>query len=291
LDSTDRPKQINPELEKMQRELDRLRKENFELRRRLGMSIAEPTLNYHARSKEPVLDDAPLPLLTADSSTREKITLFRNLFKGREDVYAIFWTNERSGKKGYSPAVEDPWNSAKGKPKKYLPLNDQVIHDHLVGEKIIGSYSLLKDNSCWFLACDFDKDGWVLDSLAFLNVATQFGVPAYLERSRSGKGGHVWIFFSSSVPAISARQLGMRLLRETMDVRADIDLASYDRFFPNQDFVPAGGFGNLIALPLQKKSRVAGNTEFINPEDSQLSPYPDPMEFSKSCRACFIDAA
>ena len=279
MSKTERSKQINPELEQMQRELDRLRTENNELRRRLGMSVAETPVDYHVRLKEPTLHDPQLPLLTAESSTPEKITLFRHLFKGREDVYAIFWTNERSGKKGYSPALEDPWAYKKAGPKKFLPLTDHVIHDHLAGEKIIGSYPLLKDNSCWFLACDFDKDGWVLDSLAFLDVATQFGVPAYLERSRSGKGGHVWVFFSSPVPAISARQLGMRLLRETMDVRADIDLASYDRFFPNQDFVPAGGFGNLIALPLQKKSRGAGNTEFINLEDPELHPYPDQWSF------------
>ena len=160
--------------------------------------------------------------------------MFRNLFRGRDDVYAVYWTNERSGKKGYSPAVEDPWNSAKGKSKKYLPVTDRVIHDHLVGESVIGCYPLLKDNTCWFLACDFDKDGWVLDSVAFLDSCNRFGVPAYLERSRSGQGGHVWMFFAASVSAVSARQLGMRLLRETMNVRAELDLASYDRFFPNQ---------------------------------------------------------
>jgi superfamily II DNA or RNA helicase len=270
---------MNPDLKEMQRELERLREENAELRRRLRMSAAEPTLSYSAKSEESSLGGTPGPLLTADSSTREKITLFRNLFRGREDVFAVFWTNERSGKKGYSPAVKDPWNSGKSKAKEYLPLTDQVIHDHLAGEKVIGCYPLQKDNSCWFLACDFDKDGWILDSLAFLNIARQFGVPAYLERSRSGKGGHVWIFFSSSVPAISARQLGMRLLKATMDVRADVDLSSYDRFFPNQDFVPAGGFGNLIALPLQKKSRARGNTEFINPEDRELRPYLDQWTF------------
>ena len=211
----------------MQRELERLREENAELRRRLGMSVGEPTLRYSAKSEEGLLGGCTGPLLTVDSSTREKILLFRNLFRGREDVFAVFWTNDRSGKKGYSPAVEDPWNSGRSKVKKYLPLTDQVIHDHLAGEKVIGCYPLQKDNSCWFLACDFDKDGWILDSLAFLHIAKQFGVPAYLERSRSGKGGHVWTFFSSSVPAISARQLGMRLLcRQSVSVhriRATLD--------------------------------------------------------------------
>jgi len=265
--------------EDLRRELERLRKENAELRRRLGISVSEPTHNYETKLEQRRLDVGPIASLTADSPTADKIALFQNLFRGREDVYAVFWTNERSGKKGYSPALEDPWNSGKGKPKKYLPLTERVIHDHLVGKKIIGCYPLLKDNSCWFLACDFDEDGWVLDSLAFLDVCKRFEVPAYLERSRSGRGGHVWIFFSSPVSAIMARQLGMRLLRETMNVRAEVDLASYDRFFPNQDFVPSGGFGNLIALPLQKKSRAAANTEFINSEDPELRSYPDQWAF------------
>jgi superfamily II DNA or RNA helicase len=265
--------------EELRREMEQLRKENAELRRRLGISVSEPTRSYETKPEQRPLDVSPIASLTADSPSTDKIALFQNLFRGREDVYAVFWTNERSGKKGYSPAVEDPWKSGKGKPKKYLPLTESVIHDHLVGEKIIGCYPLLKDNSCWFLACDFDKDGWVLDSLAFLDVCKRFEVPAYLERSRSGRGGHVWIFFYSTVSAILARQLGMRLLRETMNVRAEVDLASYDRFFPNQDFVPSGGFGNLIALPLQKTSRAAGNTEFINPEDPELHSYPDQWAF------------
>jgi len=265
--------------EELLRELARLRQENAELRGRLGISVSEPSRSYETKPEQRPLDVSPIALVTTDSPSTDKIALFQNLFRGREDVYAVFWTNERSGKKGYSPAVEDPWNSGKGKPKKYLPLTERVIHDHLVGDKIIGCYPLLKDNSCWFLACDFDKDGWVLDSLAFLDVCKRFEVPAYLERSRSGRGGHVWIYFSSPVSAIMARQLGMRLLRETMNVRAEVDLASYDRFFPNQDFVPSGGFGNLIALPLQKKSRAAGNTEFINPEDPELHSYPDQWAF------------
>ena len=157
LSDTDKPKEMYLELEEMRRELEQLRKENTELRRLLGAAAVEPTLNYHAKSKEHPLSDKPISLLTADSSTQEKIALFGNLFRGREDVYAVFWANERSGKKGYSPAVEDPWNSGKGKPKRYLPLTDQVIHDHLAGEKVIGCYPLLKDNTCWFLACDFDR--------------------------------------------------------------------------------------------------------------------------------------
>ncbi len=195
LNGTDKPKEMHFEPEEMQRELERLRKENAELRRRLGISVSEPTHSYKTEPEQRPLNVSPIASLTADSSSAEKIALFQNLFRGREDVYAVSWTNERSGKKGYSPAVEAPWNFGKEKPKKYLPLTERVIHDHLVGEKVIGCYPLLKDNSCWFLACDFDKDGWVLDSLAFLDVCKRFEVPAYLERSRSGRGGHIWIFF------------------------------------------------------------------------------------------------
>lgn len=263
----------------LQQEVERLRTENAELRRRLGLQANDSPGNGWSKAARPPAQTQRLPFLTAESASAEKIAWFRNLFRGRDDVYPVYWISQRTGKKGYSPAVEDPWNAFKGAPKKYLPLNDRTIHDHLIGDQVIGCYPLLKDNTCWFLACDFDKDGWVLDSLAYIDCCKRFGAPAYLERSRSGQGGHVWIFFAAPVAAISARQLGLRLLRETMNVRAELDLASYDRFFPNQDFVPSGGFGNLIALPLQKKARAFGNTEFIDPDDPELRPYPDQWDF------------
>ena len=287
------------ELEKALQEIVRLRQENARLRKKLGMEVSEPKADYTqsglgssgsgSRVEETqevrsygghrLSTSASLRRIDSSVSTQEKINLFRTLFRGREDIYAAFWLNERTGKKGYSPACEDPWSSRKGNPKKYLPLADEVIRSHLTGEKIIGVYPLLKDDTCWFLACDFDKEGWALDALAFLNVCKQYGVPAYLERSRSGNGGHVWIFFSVPVPATSARQLGIRLLKEIMLLRAEVDLASYDRFFPSQDFLPRAGFGNLIALPLQKKWRALGNTEFLNPDELKLRPWPDQWAF------------
>jgi superfamily II DNA or RNA helicase len=281
-------KNTTPELGKALREIEQLRQENARLRKELAI-VSEPRPDYRQTSPAAGSDIASEEtndtrsrgrhgLSTfADSgfSTQEKIKLFRTLFRGREDVYALFWVNERTGKKGYSPACEDPWSSRKGKAKKYLPLTDETIHSHLSGEKTIGVYPLLRDDTCWFLACDFDKEGWALDALAFLNICNGYGVPAYLERSRSGNGGHVWIFFSAPVTATSARQLGIRLLKQTMVLRAEIDLASYDRFFPSQDFLPKAGFGNLIALPLQKKCRAFGNTEFLNLDDSELRSWPD----------------
>src|SRR5919109_4594771 len=291
-------KEMTRELEKALQEIERLRQENTRLRKKLGIGPSEPKADYRQSAPTSAGSDTRVaeiqearsygsyeptstrhPRVESNFSAQEKVKLFRTLFRGREDVYAVSWFNERTGKKGYSPACEDPWGSRKGKPRKYLPLTDEVILSHLSGEKIIGVYPLLRDDTCWFLACDFDKEGWALDALAFLNICKDRRVPAYLERSRSGNGGHVWNFFSAPIPATSARQLGVRLLKETMVIRAEMDLASYDRFFPSQDFLPRAGFGNLIALPLQKKCRALGNTEFLNPDDPKLSPWPDQWSF------------
>ena len=155
------------------------------------------------------------------------------------DVYALRWESARTGKSGYVPATVDRWT--KSGPKTYLPLSDEAIEQHLRGQESIGVYPLLDDDTCWFLACDFDGGTWQLDALALLEACAEHGVPAALERSRSGDGGHVWIFFSAPVAAGSARRLGALLLREAMTSRAEVDLASYDRLFPNQDFLPAEG--------------------------------------------------
>ncbi len=260
-------------------ELERLRKENTQLRKLLGMNDPAKAKEIQPSFWESSADQSDLPAVTAQASPEEKIRLFRTLFRGREDVYALFWINERTGKKGYSPACLDRWEVKKGKPKNCLPLTDEVIRSHLNGAVTIGVYPLLPDHACWFLACDFDGSAWRLDALAFLSVCQRYAIPAYLERSRSGNGGHVWIFFISPVLATSARQLGMRLLRQTMIARGEMDLASYDRFFPNQDFMPKGGFGNLIALPFQKACRPLGNTEFLNIDEPELKPWPDQWAF------------
>ena len=131
--------------------------------------------------------------------------------------------------------------------------------------------------------------GWTLDALAYLDAARAAGIPAVLERSRSGDGGHVWVFFSERVPASSARRIGAYLLREAMTARAEIDLVSYDRLFPAQDFLPRQGFGNLIALPLQGECRNKGTTVFLDP--STLDPYPDQWEFLASVDRLSREAA
>ena len=133
---------------------------------------------------------------------------------------------------------------------------------------------------CRLLACDFDGSSWILDALAFYDAANAMGLQAALERSKSGDGAHVWTFFREAVPAASARRIGFHLLREAMTIRAEIDLSSYDRFFPAQDTLPKGTYGNLIALPLQGSARQRGTTVFLDP--STLKPYHDQWEFLAS---------
>ncbi|HEV7398112.1 MAG TPA: hypothetical protein VGN86_16490, partial [Pyrinomonadaceae bacterium] len=154
-----------------------------------------------------------------------------------------------------------------------------MIRDHLLGKQTIGVYPLLTDDTCWFVAVDFDKKSWEADACAFLKMCHETGVPASLERSRSGNGGHVWIFFASPVQAAMARKLASAILTRTMERRYALGLDSYDGLFPSQDTIPKGGFGNLIALPLQRGARDKGNSVFV---DDQLQPYEDQWAFLSS---------
>ncbi len=253
-------------------ELARLREENERLRALLGMPPrGEPSPR---EGLEATLFPTRewLPDVDAGSPVADKVALLRTLFRARDDVYALRWASARPGKTGYSPAVAGGW-AGRGASRDHLRLTDDVIEDHLLGSKTVGIYPLLAGDTCWFLACDFDGPSWALDALAYLSSCREESIPAALERSRSGEGAHVWIFFSGPVAAASARRLGTYLLRSAMARRGEMDLESYDRLFPSQDFVPSGSFGNLIALPLQGKSREYGNTEFLDP--SSMEPWPD----------------
>jgi superfamily II DNA or RNA helicase len=222
-------------------------------------------------------------VVTAKSSPEEKVKLFRSLFRGRNDIYPIRWEG-RNGKTGYSPAYRKVWGVFQKnleEPKEYFPLTDQVIHDHLTGKLTAGVYPLLTDETCWFLAADFDKTTWQDDVRAFLQTCAEWNVPAALERSRSGCGGHVWIFFETPLPASLARKLGAAILTRTMERRHQLGLDSYDRFFPSQDTMPKGGFGNLIALPLQNLPRRNGNSVFLN---ADLIPHADQWTFLSGIR-------
>ncbi|MCF6256055.1 MAG: DEAD/DEAH box helicase family protein [Gammaproteobacteria bacterium] len=224
-------------------------------------------------------------------TTKEKIALFCRLFRGREDVYPVRWES-KAGKSGYSPACANEWKSgicekprikcADCSNRSLIPLTDQTLFDHLAGNHTIGVYPLLTDDRCYFLAVDFDKADWREDACAFVQSCQELDVPAALEISRSGNGAHIWVFFSSSVSASDARRLGTAIISYTCHRTRQLELGSYDRLFPNQDTMPKGGFGNLIALPLQKRPREHGRSVFV---DDKLQPYPDQWAFIASIQS------
>jgi superfamily II DNA or RNA helicase len=220
----------------------------------------------------------PLRLTTA-----EKVALFRKRFRGRTDIYPVRWEGKTSGKSGYAPACGNEWRPGVcEKPRircgdcshrVLMPLTDEVIYRHLTGDHTIGVYPLLADDTCHFFAVDFDEAEWREDAQAFSQSCAELGVPMLLEISRSGQGAHVWIFFDRAVSARDARRLGTAIISHTCARTRQLKLTSYDRLFPSQDTLPKGGFGNLIALPLQKKPREDGFSVFV---DADLNPCPDP---------------
>src|SRR5260221_9378219 len=234
-------------------------------------------------------------LVNLTSPPQAKIALFRSLFRGREDVYPRRFESRKTGKAGYAPACANEWvrgicekpriKCAECPNRRFLPVTDDVIRWHLSGYDdegqpfVAGVYPLLQDETCFFLAVDFDKASWREHATAFLEAARRLNLPAAIERSRSGRGAHVWFFFEEAIPAALARRLGSHVLTETMEGRPDICLDSYDRLFPSQDTMPQGGFANLIALPLQKGPRNQGNTVFL---DELFRPCADQWRFLKS---------
>jgi superfamily II DNA or RNA helicase len=285
------------ELERLRRQLDKITVERDGLlaeNRRLYREFDKP------RKSKPINQSGLVSttsdsLVTGsrtvnnDSPLSEKSRLFRFLFRGREDVFARQWWSQKSQKIGYSPLCNREWNRTWcGKPRikcgdctnyDFASVTDDVIRDHLDGKHTIGVYPLLLDETCYLLAIDFDKQSWIEDAAAFLETCHQMDIPAVIERSRSGNGAHIWIFFSEAVHATAARKLGCYLLTETMARRHQLGLDSYDRLFPNQDNLPKGGFGNLIALPLQKVPAEKNNTLFL---DENFSPYEDQWAFLSS---------
>lgn len=290
------PTDIDRMLAAAQEELDRLDSKRKAILEQIDKLKRKRALLVKESSE--TLDDFDTLTINNQSSEDAKIALFRMLFRGREDVYARRYESIRTGKVGYFPAHRKQWgNRFDGEPdarnedleqREFLPLTDEVIRNHLLGRDLqsqsrreftIGIYPLLLDETCWFLVVDFDKGTWIEDASAFLETCRTYHIPASLERSRSGNGGHVWIFFSEPMASRLGRQLGSSILTETLERRPEIGLDSYDRFFPSQDVMPRGGFGNLIALPLQKGPREKGNTLFL---DENLDPYPDQWAFLSS---------
>jgi len=228
----------------------------------------------------------PLQFITNDCSNDDKVNLFLSLFRGRDDVYARRWESKDGKKSGYSPVCRNEWAARMcGKPKvkcadcenrEFVSFDKQMAARHLAGREVAGIYPMLPDETCLFLAIDFDDENWQGDVSAIRSVCERNEIPVAVERSRSGNGAHVWLFFSEPVSASLARKLGSAILTVAMDERHELKFKSYDRLFPNQDTMPKGGFGNLIALPLQRAARDKGNSVFI---DEQFTSYPDQWAF------------
>lgn len=225
----------------------------------------------------------------------DHIEHYKSLFRGREDIYAIRW--EKEGKYGYMPAYKVDWtdyniHKSKGgsfknySKKEYQSLSDEVLNLHFQGKETIGIYPLLEDNTSFFIAADFDDNNW-RDSIQKLYLVCQkHKIPAYIERSRSGNGGHLWIFFEENIPADQSRKLLYELLRETSIISHFDKEPSFDRLFPNQDFHTGKGMGNLIALPLNGNALINGNSAFLNPEN--FLPYENQFETIKSFKKLSI---
>ncbi len=229
--------------------------------------------------------------LIATSSTlaaKDKVALFQKFFVGREDIYAFRWEN-KAGKSGYSVACHNEWQPGLcNKPKikcgdcsnkAYKALESKTVYGHLSGIQTVGLYPLMRDDTCQLLAVDFDKSDWQQAAKAFAQVCSDHTIPYAIERSRSGNGAHIWVFFEGKIPARDARRLGFGLLDRAMENYPRLSFGSYDRLFPNQDSLPGGGFGNLIALPLQYQPRQIGNSVFV---DQNLVAHPDQWQFLHS---------
>ena len=282
-----------------------LRKENTELR----SLLCAHGIEYKPRPTN-VIDSiySPISLPVIKLSLDERVALFMSLFKGREDVFARRWFSKSTGKAGYQPVCVNEWRRGVCDKKTYkcaecpnrdfAPLTSQDVYRHLEGKDenccdVVGLYAIMPDNNCSFLCTDFDdkscKHGYKDDVLAFVGVCRDWQIPYAIERSRSGNGAHVWIFFEEPLPAFKARRLGNAILTEAMNHDGRMSLNSYDRFFPNQDRMPEGGFGNLVALPLQGQARKNLNSVFV---DDDFLAYKDQWTFLyniKKIRRDYVD--
>ena len=274
-----------------------LRKENTELR----SLLCAHGIEYKPRSAN-VIDStySPVSLPVFKLSLDERVALFMSLFKGREDVFARRWFSKSTGKVGYQPVCVNEWRRgvcdkkthkcAECPNRDFAPLTSHDVYRHLEGKDenccdVVGLYAIMPDNNCSFLCTDFDdkscKHDYKDDVLAFVGVCRDWQIPYAIERSRSGNGAHVWIFFKEPLPAFKARRLGNAILTEAMNRDGRMSFNSYDRFFPNQDRLPEGGFGNLVALPLQGQARKNLNSVFV---DDDFLAYKDQWSFLYNIR-------
>jgi len=219
----------------------------------------------------------------------EFAALFRQVFRGREDKVPRYYVAKKTGRPGYSPICSNRFKEGVCRLQcwscpnpSYVPLSDHLLSQHFTGKEILGVYPLLPDGNCWFIAADFDDHGNnggpprdpLRDATEFHACCEARGIPCYLERSKSGKGLHAWIFFDAPVPAWKARAVAFAMLREAGAIGEDQQLSSFDRLFPNQDKPSGKGFGNLIALPYQGKAAEQNHTLFLDPDSGFKTPFP-----------------
>lgn len=279
--------------QKLLEENKRLKIENENYKVQLGLAL--PKFDSEVQNEKEIFSTQSeqfhsLEQVNNTSSPQDKINLFMSLFRGRTDVYAKKWQS-KEGKTGYSPVCTNEWSKGVcNKPrikcadctnKDYAILDYAAIDKHLRGKAVFGIYSMLPDETCFFLAMDFDDEGWQEDINALRVICVKKDIPIAFERSQSGNGAHAWFFFYDRISAASARKFGTLLLTRAMSERHEIKFSSYDRLFPNQDTLPKGGFGNLIALPLQANARKNNNSVFI---DENFQPYDDQWSFLSNIR-------
>jgi len=273
--------------------VNRLTKENSQLKAKIGLIESQAFLNTSPAVQADIYvsegesnDGNRHADVNSTSDSPSKIRLFMSLFKGRDDAYAKRWENKNKGTSGYAPVCLNQWqpgicgkpkiSCSKCKHKSYSAIDENAIENHLRGKAVVGIYPMLPDETCCFLAMDFDEADWQKDISAVRDVCNEFMIPIAVERSRSGRGCHAWFFFENQIPATLARKFGTVLLTCSMSRRHEIQFKSYDRLFPSQDTMPKGGLGNLIALPLQKAAREKANSEFI---DETFQSYVDQWAF------------
>lgn len=284
------------EIDDLERRLKELEREREAINERIKrLQVREPAVSY---AVPPISESRPLLGIPASINVAEtpaqKLDLFLRLFRCRESVFPKLWENKSKGTKGYSPACTNEWvRGICGKPpngkvkcsecpsQAFPRLDENAAQVHLQGQATIGTYAIREDDSCVFLACDFDGAGWKADVFLYQSIAKNLGVDVLVERSRSGNGAHAWMFFAEPVPARHARALGTVILSKCGEIDHRLSLESFDRLFPNQDYLPRGGFGNLIALPLQRAPREVGNSVFI---DADLKPHSEQWEILSNVR-------
>jgi superfamily II DNA or RNA helicase len=295
-----------PTYHELLKRVKQLEEENSALKNELARyrSVANIQKETKYNNTQPVQQPTPQPRIQL--SLEEKVALFRSIFKGRDDVFARRWHSAKSGKSGYQPACSNEWRAGlcdKGKTqcsdcanRAFTPLGYDDIYRHLEGRDadgrdVVGIYPVLEDNTCHFLCADFDDKsalkGYKDDVLAFVEVCNDNNIPCSIERSRSGNGAHIWIFFNESIPASKARKMGNAILTEAMRRKGTLSFNSYDRLFPNQDHLPEGGLGNLIALPLQGRARKDGNSLFV---DENFKSYSDQWAYLATIKKMTADA-